>query len=89
MIFFYILSFLCRQLDITASSPYIAQELSLLKKAFNDERNERMQLQASEMKKVLSQLTPIHVPQPKDERINVLEQDLAKVKYVCGNLIIL
>ncbi|XP_037036210.1 dynactin subunit 1 isoform X2 [Bradysia coprophila] len=67
--------------DITAGSPYIAQELALLKKAFNDERSERLKLQASEMKKVLSNLTPIYVPQPKDNRIIELEKDLAKVKY--------
>lgn len=68
--------------DITAGSPYIAQELSLLKKAFNDERSERLKLQASEMKSILNNLTPIYVPQPKDNRIMELEKDLAKVKYV-------
>lgn len=69
-------------LDITAGSPYIAQELTLLKKAFNDERSERLKLQASEMKSILNNLTPIYVPQPKDNRIIELEKDLAKVKYV-------
>lgn len=68
--------------DITAGSPYIAQELTLLKKAFNDERSERLKLQASEMKSILNNLTPIYVPQPKDNRIIELEKDLAKVKYV-------
>lgn len=53
-----------------------------MKKAFNDERTERLQLQASEMKKVLNNLTPIYVPQPKDNRIIELEKELAKVKYV-------
>lgn len=68
--------------DITAGSPYIAQELTLLKKAFNDERSERLKLQASEMKTILNNLEPIYVPQPKDNRIIELEKDLAKVKYV-------
>lgn len=67
--------------DITVNSPYIAQELSLLKKAFNEERNQRLKLQAKEFKSVLENLEPIYVPQPKDERINELEKDLAKVKY--------
>lgn len=58
------------------------QELSLLKKAFNDERNERIKLQAAEMKKILNRLAPIYVPKPKDERIADLEKDLAKAKYV-------
>lgn len=69
-------------LDITANSPYIVQELSLLKKAFNDERNERIKLQAAEMKKILGRLAPIYVPKPKDERIADLEKDLSKAKYV-------
>lgn len=68
--------------DITAGSPYIAQELTLLKKAFNDERSERIKLQASEMKSILNNLAPIYVPKPKDNRIIELEKDLAKVKYV-------
>lgn len=34
------------------------------------------------MKKILNNLTPIYVPQAKDNRIVNLEQDLAKVKYV-------
>lgn len=71
--------------DIQASSPYIAQELTLLKKAFNDERNERLRLQAADMKQVLARLAPVHVPQPKDGRIVELEQDLAKAKRVSGN----
>lgn len=67
--------------DITASSPYIAQELSLLKKAFTNERDERLRLQALEYRNMLNQLEPIHVPQQKDERIIELEKDIAKVKY--------
>lgn len=74
--------------DITASSPYIAQELELLKKAFNDERAERIKLQANEMSKVLNSLTPIYVPQVKDNRINELEKDLIKVKHVIAYLLI-
>lgn len=55
--------------------------MSLLKKAFNEERNERLKLQAKEYKSILENLEPIHVPQPKDERIIELEKDLVKVKY--------
>lgn len=69
-------------LDITASSPYIAQELVLLKKALNDEREERMKLQAKEFEKVLKNLKPLHVPKIKDERLNKLDDELRKVKYV-------
>lgn len=54
----------------------------MLKKAFNDERTERLKLQAAEMRKVLNNLTPIYVPKPKDDRIVELEQHLAKVKHV-------
>ncbi|XP_021708546.1 dynactin subunit 1 isoform X3 [Aedes aegypti] len=68
-------------LDISASSPYIAQELSLLKKAFKDERSERLKVQANEYKKILANLEPLHVPQPKDERIEQLEQEITKVKH--------
>lgn len=73
-------------LDISASSPYIAQELSLLKKAYNDERTERLKLQASELKKVLDNLEPIYVPKPKDPRIDELERELHRVKYVSYHL---
>lgn len=69
-------------LDITASSPYIAQELVLLKKALNDEREERMKLQAKDFEKVLKSLKPLHVPKVKDERLNALDDELRKVKYV-------
>lgn len=67
--------------DITAGSPYIVQELSLLKKALTDERAQRLQLQASEYKKILSRLEPIHIPKPKDNRIDELEKKLSKVKF--------
>lgn len=38
------------------------------------------------MKKILNNLAPIHVPQPKDNRIIALEQDLVKVKNVTFDL---
>lgn len=69
-------------LDITASSPYIAQELVLLKKALNDEREERMKLQAKEYEKILKSLKPLHVPKVKDKRLNQLDDELRKIKYV-------
>jgi dynactin 1 len=69
-------------LEITAGSPFIAQELTLLKKAFNNERSERLQLQANEYKKILQNLEPIYIPKPKDNRIDELEKELYKVKYV-------
>ena len=69
-------------LDITANSPYIAQELSLLKRALNDERDERMKVQANEYQKILRGLKPLHVPVVKDNRIDELEKELHKVKYV-------
>lgn len=68
--------------ETSPNSPFAAQELSLLKMALNDERSERIQLQASEMSKTLTKLTPIYVPQPKDNRINELEKNLTKVKHV-------
>ncbi|XP_055637858.1 dynactin subunit 1 isoform X2 [Toxorhynchites rutilus septentrionalis] len=68
-------------LDISASSPYIAQELSLLKKAFKGERAERLKVQANEYKKILSNLEPLHIPPPKDERIEALEKEITKVKH--------
>lgn len=34
------------------------------------------------MEKILKNLSPIHVPQPKDNRISNLEKDLMKVKHV-------
>lgn len=72
-------------LDITASSPYIAQELVLLKKALNDERDERMKLQAKEYEKILKSLKPLHVPKVKDQRLNALDDELRKVKYVSSS----
>ncbi|XP_050068192.1 dynactin subunit 1 isoform X3 [Anopheles maculipalpis] len=68
-------------LDISASSPYIAQELSLLKRAFKDERTERLKVQANEYRKILAGLEPLHVPQPKDDRIQELEQEITRVKH--------
>lgn len=53
-----------------------------MKKALHDERAERIRIQATEMEKVLKNLAPIHVPQPKDNRIIELEKDLMKVKHV-------
>lgn len=73
-------------LDITASSPYIAQELVLLKKALNDEREERMKLQAKELENTLKSLKPLHVPKVKDHRLNELDEELRRVKYVRHNL---
>lgn len=69
-------------LDITASSPYIAQELVLLKKALNEERDERMKLQAKDYEKVMKSLKPLHVPKIKDKRLNELDDELRKIKYV-------
>lgn len=69
-------------MDITASSPYIAQELVLLKRALLDEREERMKLQAKEYEKILKNLKPLHVPKVKDQRLDALENELRKVKYV-------
>lgn len=74
-------------LDISASSPYIAQELVLLKKALNDEREERMKLQAKELEKTLKSLKPLHVPKVKDERLDALDNELRRVKYVSFNKI--
>lgn len=68
--------------DTTASTPFVAQELTILKKALHNERSERIKVQAAEMEKILKNLAPIHVPQPKDNRINDLEKDLMKVKHV-------
>lgn len=68
--------------DVSASPTFVAQELTLLKKALHDERTERIKIQANEMEKILNNLTPIYVPQPKDNRINDLEKDLMKLKHV-------
>lgn len=69
-------------IETNVSTPFVAQELTILKKALHDERAERIRIQATEMEKVLKSLAPIHVPQPKDNRINELEKDLMKVKHV-------
>lgn len=69
-------------IETNVSTPFVAQELTILKKALHDERAERIRIQAAEMEKVLKSLTPIYVPQPKDNRINELEKDLMKVKHV-------
>lgn len=68
--------------ETNISTPFVAQELTVLKKALHNERSERIRIQAAEMEKILKNLTPIHVPQPKDNRINELEKDLIKVKHV-------
>lgn len=69
-------------LDITAGSPYIAQELSLLQKALKDEREERMKIQANEFEKLLKNLTPLHVPKLRDRKLDALDDELRRVKYV-------
>ncbi|XP_023176808.2 dynactin subunit 1 isoform X1 [Drosophila hydei] len=63
------------------TAPLVAEELQLLKCAFNNERNERMRLQAQDMRAKLQQLEPIYVPQPQDQRINALESQLTKMKH--------
>lgn len=68
--------------ETVVSSPLVAQELSLLKKAFTNERAERIRLQASEMEKVLKGLKPIDVPHTKDNRLNELEKELMRTKRV-------
>lgn len=69
-------------LDITASSPHIAQELTLLQKALKNEREERMKLQANEYEKILKSLKPLHVPKLRDPKLNLLDDELRKVKFV-------
>lgn len=69
-------------LEISASSPYIAQELVLLKRALKDEREERMKIQAQDYERILKSLKPLHVPKVKDDRLNKLEDELNKVRYV-------
>ncbi|KAG5677570.1 hypothetical protein PVAND_007319 [Polypedilum vanderplanki] len=68
-------------LDITASSPHIAQELTLLQKALKDERESRMKLQAQEYEKILKSLAPIHVPKLRDPKLDALDEELRKVRY--------
>lgn len=75
-------------IETNVSTPFVAQELTILKKALHDERAERIRVQAAEMEKVLKSLAPIHVPQPKDNRIIELEKDLMKVKHVRFDIIV-
>ncbi|KAM8707622.1 hypothetical protein ACLKA7_014710 [Drosophila subpalustris] len=63
------------------TAPLVAEEMQLLKCAFNNERNERLRLQAQDMRAKLQQFEPIHVPQPQDQRINALESQLTKMKH--------
>jgi dynactin 1 len=72
-------------LDITASSPHIAQELTLLQKALKDERETRMQLQSQEYEKMLKSLAPLHAPKPRDAKLDALDDELRKVRYVSSN----
>jgi dynactin 1 len=69
-------------LDISASSPYIAQELSYLQQALKSEREERMKVQANEYEKILKSLKPLHVPKLRDPKLNALDDELHKVKHV-------
>lgn len=69
-------------LEISPSSPYIAQELSLLQKALKDEREERIKIQGNEYEKVLKSLKPLHVPKLRDPRLDALDDELRRVKYV-------
>ncbi|KAL7049117.1 hypothetical protein ACKWTF_003606 [Chironomus riparius] len=68
-------------LDITASSPYIAQELSYLQMALKSERQERMKIQAQDYEKILKNLKPLHVPKLRDPKLEALDDELRKVKY--------
>ncbi|XP_017135220.1 dynactin subunit 1 [Drosophila miranda] len=63
------------------TAPAVAEEVQLLKCAFNHERNERLRLQAQDMRVKLAQFEPIHVPQPQDQRINALESELTRMKH--------
>lgn len=65
----------------TGATPLIAEELQLLKHVFNTERNERLRLQAEQIKAKLKKFDPIFVPQPKDKRIIELEAELTKMKH--------
>ncbi|XP_013107248.1 dynactin subunit 1 [Stomoxys calcitrans] len=65
----------------TGATPLIAEELQLLKHVFNSERNERLRLQAEQIKLKLKKFDPIFVPQPKDKRIIELEAELTKMKH--------
>ncbi|KAH8379687.1 hypothetical protein KR009_006503 [Drosophila setifemur] len=63
------------------TAPVVAEEVLLLKSAFNQERNERLRLQAQDMRAKLSQFEPLHVPQPQDQRISALESELTRMKH--------
>lgn len=71
-----------KNVDANNKSANVTHEILLMKKAFHNERSERMRVQINEMEKVLKGLTPIHIPQPKDNKIAELEKDLLKVKEV-------
>ncbi|XP_039485865.1 dynactin subunit 1 [Drosophila santomea] len=63
------------------TAPVVAEEVELLKNAFNQERNERLRLQAQDMRAKLSQFEPLYVPQPQDQRITALESELTRMKH--------
>lgn len=63
------------------TAPVVAEEVELLKNAFNQERNQRLRLQAQDMRAKLSQFEPLHVPQPQDQRITALESELTRMKH--------
>ncbi|KAH8386048.1 hypothetical protein KR200_002414 [Drosophila serrata] len=63
------------------TAPVVAEEVQLLKNAFNQERNERLRLQAQDMRAKLSQFEPLYVPQPQDQRISALESELTRMKH--------
>ncbi|XP_068149725.1 dynactin subunit 1 [Drosophila tropicalis] len=63
------------------TAPLVAEEVQLLKCAFNQERHERLRLQAQDMRAKLQQFEPLHVPQPQDQKINALESELTKMKH--------
>ncbi|KAH8256243.1 hypothetical protein KR026_011565 [Drosophila bipectinata] len=65
----------------SGTAPVVAEEVLLLKNAFNQERSERMRLQAQDMRAKLSQFEPLYVPQPQDQRINALESELTRMKH--------
>lgn len=67
--------------NTTGATPFIAEELQLLKHVFNTERTERLRLQAEQIKNKLKKFEPIFVPQPKDKRITELETELTKMKH--------
>ncbi|XP_055905002.1 dynactin subunit 1-like [Eupeodes corollae] len=56
------------------------QELTLLKTVLKEERHERIQTQAKELKRALRRLTPITVPKPRDKKLESLERDIKTLK---------